>query len=77
MLNKSMCVLLIYVKKRQHRIHFGILDIQCHVRNFQMIKKVAVKVGTKAKFKRFENIIYYICFILHTFFFSNNLFLFF
>lgn len=45
MLNISTCVLSIYVLKRQQRIHFGILDIQGHVRNFQIDTKIAVKVG--------------------------------
>lgn len=61
-----MSVWLIYVLKRKYRICFGILDIQCHVGDLLMIKEVAVKVGTRAKFKILK--MYDICFILHTFF---------
>lgn len=49
--NISVCVSLMHVLRKQHRICFGILDIQSHVR---MNKEVAVMVGKKVKFKRFK-----------------------
>lgn len=69
-----MSVWLIYVLKRKHRICFGILDIQCHVGDLLMNKEVAVKVGTRAKFKILK--MYDICFILHTFYHTVFFFLF-
>lgn len=61
----NVCLINLCVKKK-NRICFGILDIQCHVVDFLMNKEVAVKVGTRAKFKILK--MYDIYFILHTFY---------